>query len=142
MRAEQLEAFQSPAEAAFVARLVEHLRTHHAEAIVQLPEHSAAVKELPDEIIHEMVRNGIARAHLYGMHAEASLAAFVVIMFVVAPSFDRHPLIERILREESIPADSRIDQLWERTSEQNWDAVKETYDASAWNLKVQKEGKR
>lgn len=142
VRQEQLDAFKPQADAAFIARTVEHLREHHSEAIVQLQENSAAVKDLSDEIIHELVRNGVVRAYAYGMNAEASLAAFVVIMFVVAPSFDKHPLIERVLRDASIPPDSRIDQLWERTSEQNWEAVKQSYDASAWSLEAQREGPR
>jgi hypothetical protein len=94
-----------------------------------------------------MVRNGIARARRYGMNWESSLTAFVVLMFVAAPNFDEHPLIQRILRDDGAAPNERIDRLWEKTSEANWKTVEQDYDASAWSIKpveeeVKKKGRR
>jgi hypothetical protein len=136
IRPENLRAFQPQAEAAAADRIAEHIRKEHADCVVDLPGGVFTVRQIPDEQLREMVRNGIARARRHGMSTEASLASFVVLMFVVAPNFDDHPLIERVLKDEAAPPDSRIALLWERTSEQNWDAAKENYDAGAWNLKA------
>jgi hypothetical protein len=64
---------------------------------------------------------------------ESSLMAFVAIMFVAAPNFDQHPLIGRVLKDEAVAPDARINQLWERTTDQNWEAVAQNYDPSAWD---------
>lgn len=132
IRQEQIEAFQPVAEAAFVRRVVEHLRADHADAVVQLPNEVILVKQISDERLYGIVKHAITRARDYGITWESSLTAFVVLMFVAAPNFDKHPLIERVLRDERVEANSRVDQLWERTSEENWEAVRKNYDPAAW----------
>ena len=47
-------------------------------------------------------------------------------------AFDEHPLVRRVLKDESIPAQARLDALWARTTEKNWDAVRTAYDPGAW----------
>ena len=132
IRREQFEVFQPIAEAAFVRRVVEHLRESHVTAVVQFPNEVIPVKQIADEKLRRLVRNGIARARSYGMDWESAVTSFVVLMFVAAPNFDDHPLIHRVLRDERVAANSRIDQLWERTSEENWEAVRKNYDATRW----------
>lgn len=132
IRREQFELFQPVAESAFVKRVVEHLRTHHADVVIQLPNEVILVKQISDERLHRMVSRGMTRARDYGMDWESSVTAFVVLMFVAAPNFDKHPLIERVLRDERVEVNSRVDQLWERTSEDNWEAIRKNYDPTAW----------
>jgi hypothetical protein len=132
IRPEQLEVFQPVAEAAFLRRVVEHLREHNPDAVIQLPNEVALVKQISEEKLHAMARTGIARAREYGMDWESSVTAFFVVMVVTAPNFDKHPLIQRILKDENMETNARIDQLWERTTEENWEAVKKNYDPQAW----------
>ncbi|HKP85579.1 MAG TPA: hypothetical protein VJZ26_05765 [Blastocatellia bacterium] len=132
IRAEQFEVFQPVAESAFVRRVAEHLRDNHADVMVRLPNEVILVKQISDDRLRGMAKEGMARAREYGMDWESAVTAFVVLMFVAAPNFDKHPLIQRILRDERTPANSRIDQLWERTSEENWEAVRKNYDPTAW----------
>lgn len=134
IRPEQFDAFSSVADAAFVRRLAVHLRENHGDVIVELPNQTSTVKQLPDDVLWELVEKGIARARGYGMSWESTLTAFVALMFVAAPNFDDHPLIQRALKDDSVPPDSRIDHLWERTTDQNWEAVKRSYDPSGWGL--------
>lgn len=136
VRAQQFEAFQPQADASLVRKIIEFLRKNHAEALVELPDRALLVNSIPDETLYAMIQTGIACARGYGMHWESSLGAFVVLMFVAAPNFDDHPLIQRILKDESIEPDSRIDQLWERTSDQNWEAIQQNYDPSFWIQKA------
>ncbi|MDQ3684472.1 MAG: hypothetical protein M3430_02560 [Acidobacteriota bacterium] len=122
IRPEQIEVFQPQAEVAFIERLMAHLRQEHA----------SVVGRLPDDVLKDMVESGLTRARQYGLTWESNLTAFVALMFEVAPNFDEHPLIQRILTDENVPPDDRIDVLIERTTEQNWEAAKEGYDADAW----------
>ena len=140
IRPEQFEIFQPVAEAAFVRRVVEHLREEHADAVIQFPNEVVLVKQISDERLYTIVRIGIKRARDYGMDWESSVIAFVVLMFVAAPSFDRHPLIQRVLKDERAEVNSRIDQLWERTSEENWEAVRKNYDPAAWESDSERGG--
>lgn len=134
IRPEQQNVFDPVAEAAFERRLVKYLRKHHAAAVVRLSSGSARVEALREETLAEMVRGGIARARRYGIRWESNLNAFVVLMFVAAPNFDRHPLIRRVLTDKEVAAEERLDRLWEATTEENWLAVDGAYDADAWGL--------
>jgi hypothetical protein len=135
IRPEQLDAFRDVAEQAFVSEVAAYLREKQTDTIVRLVDGAYPVKQIPEEILREMVVNGIARARAYGMKWKSSLQAFVVTMFAAAPNFDEHPIIQRVLKDEQIEADQRPEALWERATEQNWEAVERRYDASAWNLR-------
>jgi hypothetical protein len=132
IRREQFEVFQAVAEAAFVRRVVEHLREHHADVVIQLPNEVRLIKQITDRRLYRMAQAGINRAREYGMDWESAVTAFVVLLFVAAPNFDQHPLIQRILKDERVAANSRIDQLCERTSEEIWETVRKNYDVTAW----------
>jgi len=136
IRPEQFAAFDAVAEAAFVARLVRHLRDEEADEEVLLPSGPEPVGGLPDATLEEMVRGGIARAESYGLTWESSVTAFVVLMFKAAPNFDAHPLVRRVLCDRALAPDERIDALWERITEETWDAVEEAYDADAWGVEA------
>jgi hypothetical protein len=134
IRPEQFAVFQPVTESAFVRRVVEHLRENHADVVVQFPNEVMLIKQIADEQFYTLVRCGIARARTLGMDWESGITAFVVLMFVAAPNFDQHPLIQRVLKDERVTANSRVEHLWERTSEENWEAVRKNYDAQAWDI--------
>jgi hypothetical protein len=58
-------------------------------------------------------------------------------MFVTAPNFDDHPLLKRALLDNDTDPNSRLEKLIQDSTEQNWEAVRQAYDASAWGLKEQ-----
>lgn len=122
IRPEHLAAFQPNADAAFVDRLAEHLRT----------EHGPLVEGLPDRLLEEMVRSGLVRARRYGLTWESSLTAFVALMFEVAPNFDEHPPVRRVLLDARVPPDARIEALAGRVSAEEWEEAGRRYDADAW----------
>ena len=127
-------AFQPLAETAVVKRVVAPVRDKHADVAVRLPSSVSTLAQLSDEVLEEMVQNGIARARQYDMSHESALVAFVVTMFEAAPNFDVYPLTQQILRDERTPPNSRIDLLLDQATEQDWEAIKSTYDPSAWQL--------
>ena len=141
IRAQQMKVFQPAAEAAYLRNTVEFLRQQYAKVAVQLPGGLSLVEQLSEMDLRAMVADGIARARGYGMSSEVALSTFVVLMFVAAPNFDTHPLIQRVLKDEKFAPDARIDQLWVHTSEQNWEVVKQKYDAAAWRLNDEEEKK-
>jgi hypothetical protein len=132
IRSDQVQAFGSVADALFVDRVLQYLQEHHADARIELEEGPAIVQELPDEMLREFIRNGIERARAFGLTHESALAAFVVLQFETAPNFDEHPLLHRALADDRVDANQRIDRLMEKATEENWKAVKESYDSGAW----------
>jgi hypothetical protein len=101
---------------------------------VQLPQGPLTVKEVPEDTLHIMVHHGITRGRKYGMTWESALSAFVTLMFVTAPNYDEHPAVRRVLRDERITPNSRVNQLWDQITEQEWETIRKDYAASAWNL--------
>ena len=137
IRPEQSEAFQPVAEAAFVAEVVDYMRKTRPQEVVRLPGGPTTIAEIPDEILPAMVRGGIARAREYGITSSSTLAGFVSLMFISAPNFDDHPLLKRALLDNDTDPNSRLEKLIQDSTEQNWEAVRQAYDASAWGVKEQ-----
>lgn len=132
IRADQIQAFDPVADAMFVDRVARYLKEQHAETSIRLPEGTSTVRDLIDERLKEFVRNGMVRARAYGLAHESTLAAFIVLQFETAPNFDDHPLLHRALTDERGDPNLRIDRLMDQASPENWQAVKERYDANAW----------
>lgn len=98
-------------------------------------EHTEAVAAVADEELLRRVAKGVARAQAYGMEWDSTITAFVAIMFEVAPTFDEQPAIRDVLRDRRIPADTRIDALWDRTTDEDWDEAERMADQAEafWN---------
>lgn len=91
-----------------------HLRTEHASA-------AAAFDE--DQLL-ECVRLGCRRAAAWRFTRESSLATFVVLMFTVAPDFDAHPAVRRLLEDERAPVDRRLLLAAHRLTGAQWNEVR------------------
>ena len=139
IRSEQIAAFQPVADAGFARRLTQYVRNAHGSVTVMIPSGATPVNMIPNAVLRRMVQTGIERGRAYRLCWESSLAGFVVIMFVAAPNFDQHPLIQRVLRDDDAPPEGRIESLWRRISNENWRAVEAYYDPRAWGLGDQEE---
>ena len=128
---------QTAAEENFERRIAAHLREKYAKTIVSLPDKKLPVDELPEGTLLSLVRTGIERARTYGLSFESSIAAFSAIMFEVAPNFDTHKLSQVILNDENTEPNARLDELLEILTEGNWETIRKTYDAAAWQLKAE-----
>lgn len=137
IRADQMDAFNDVAELGFIKRVTKTLQTDHGEAIVRLPDKELPVAIMQPEGVEELVRHGLARAKQYELEDEASLAAFILLMFETAPNFDEHPLLRRFLEDENVQIDARVDNLMDRATEQNWDVVRKNYNPEAWTAPLQ-----
>lgn len=134
IRAEQLEAFRPVLDAALAAKIATDLRERHPDLAVRLSSGTLNLIQLPDSTLHQLVRDGIARAREYGFSSEFALSAFATIRFTKAPNFDSDPLIQSVLRDESVTPDARLDLLSERISTQTWEMVEKEYDPGAWQI--------
>ena len=94
--------------------LIDHIITHLSE---QQPE---LIAELGDGEVRRRVVAGIGRAYAQKFVQPESVTAFVTLMFLVAPDFDRHPAIARALRLHG-PEPERLRLLFERTREEDWE---------------------
>jgi hypothetical protein len=135
IREKQLKAFESEADKRFYQRLVMFLHRKYAGVTVKLPGGAVTVSEMPLDLLHRLVREGVARARGYGLSWENNLATFVSLMLDVAPNFDEHPLIRHLLRDGRVPPDARMDLVVENVSDEMWEAAGQNYDPVAWGVK-------
>ena len=129
---EHFAAFADEADTAFVGRVVGHLQAEHGSAVVRTPDRVATVAEFEPGELAALVRATIARGRSHGLTEEWSLAAFVALAVEIAPSFDAHPLIRRVLGDEQKEANVRVADLIARVSEKTWEAAAKEYDPAAW----------
>ena len=86
----------------------------------------------PELLRDKMIRNGIERARSHGLTKAEDLAAFVAVMFEVAPNFDEQQELNAILNDTTFPLSERFYQLFERASDDAWLEAEKNYDYSAW----------
>ena len=122
IRKEQFEAFLPQNDQEITDFIIRHLSETSSELIDRI---------LPDGL-QEMVRNGIVRARGHGLRSLSNLTAFVSLMFEIAPNFDVHPAICRVLCDNTVPEEKRLDKLFENEMNDAWEQVAENYEPEAW----------
>ena len=139
IRAEQMNVFEDAAEEKFVRRLAAHLIENYGASVVRLPDSESTVNELPEDVLHSLIKNSIELARKYKMDFESSISAFTAIRFEVSPNFDKHRLSQVMLKDEHIEPNARLDELLEVLTEKNWETIRGEYDANAWQEKPENE---
>lgn len=134
IRQDQMAVMQAVAETNFERQIAAQLRGSYADSVVKLPDNGGEhiVSALSDDDLERWVRAGIAKARDYELQIRSSIAAFVVLMFDVAPNFDGHRLCEVLLGDEDRTPDERVDDVLTVLSEKNWNAIRNDYDPQAW----------
>lgn len=103
--------------------LVDHIASHLCE------EEADALGGLSDDEIERRVRLGVARARANGFVEPEPTTAFVTLMFLVSPCFDRQPAIAAALRSAAGTPAERLRALFGKTKESDWD---EAASAGTW----------
>jgi hypothetical protein len=119
---DQMDRFLVHDEQAFIDFIAQHLRE-------EIPE---LVDEFPADSLRSLIASGLARARGHEFVRPEDLTAFVSIMFEIAPNFDEQPEIRKVLRDQSIPTDQRMDALFKKVSPEAWEEADLNYDAEAW----------
>ena len=83
-------------------------------------ENPEAFDGLSDQQVQSRIRAGIRRARSHRLDTDGAAVAFVSLMFLVAPDFDRHPGIRAALSNSALAADERIKALFSATTEDDW----------------------
>lgn len=115
-------------------RVMDYLKENHAEEAIQLPTGKSTVSELSDETLREMVRGGIGRGKNYGIEWKSTLLSFVVLLFIVAPNFDRHPKARKFFRETEKIDDEALEDFLDEMTDEDYEAIEKRYYVPAWNL--------
>lgn len=92
----------------------------------------ARVTGYDDEELTSMVKIGIARARSHGLTKAEVIAAFVAVMFEVAPRFDEQGEISEVLNDERLSPEVRFFQIFDRVQDAAWIEASKKYDDSFW----------
>jgi len=103
--------------------LVEHIAGHLCE------EQADVLGGLSDSEITRRVRLGVKRARANGFTDPEPATAFVTLMFLVSPCFDRQPAIAAAIRAAAGTPAERLRALFGKTRETDWD---EAAKLGAW----------
>ena len=123
IRKEQMKVFQQQAERNFIDSVVKQLRSGHA----------AAVKDIPEDTLYRRVEYGIEQAReKYELTWQNNLVTFVILMFEIGPNFDRFPVFEKYLTDDSVPPDERIFVLLNKTTEADWENARQASSPDKW----------
>lgn len=95
-------------------------------------EHPYVIEGLPEDILDEMVGNGVKTARGYGISGPDESATFVLLMFEFGPEFHLNPVIQKTLRDASIPSDLRLSAVIERTPSETWEQIQSTLHEQTW----------
>lgn len=85
-----------------------------------------------DKELGSMVKVGIARARSRGLTRAEAIAAFVAVMFEVAPRFDEQPEINEVLKDERLSPEVRFFQIFDRVQDTAWIEAQKKYEDSFW----------
>lgn len=122
IRKEQIQHFIAETDAELVALIAGIVREANSERVA----------DYSDETIQTMVRVGVERARAHDFERAEDIAAFVAVMFEIAPNFDENEEVRAILEDRNFSIEERFKQLWGRTSDELWTELENRYDARVW----------
>lgn len=124
IRPEQLKAF-SPQDPEVIASVL--FRTARQD-------HEQVVGQMSDRDLLACVKSAMARGAKYGICDLGPISHFFYLMLSLAPNFDEHPEIQRILKDPQYAQDELVPAVVEETTEETWQDVVERFDAKAWHF--------
>lgn len=122
IRREQLEQFIARDDAELTAVVREAVRAANG----------TRVEIYEDPQLDAMVKIGIDRSRARGLEFAEDIAAFVAIMFEVAPRFDEQPDISAVLAADTLPPNLNLETLFGRAAEPAWVDAERKYEDSFW----------
>ena len=127
LTAELKRALAELPEEVFVTRSAAHLRREHPELIAGLD----------DATLEARVRASFARARACGITWRRNLLCFAGLSLLIAPRFDEHPPIRRILHDANTDPEDRLDHAVRVTTESDWEAAKASPALADWGDAVE-----
>lgn len=90
------------------------------------------VENYSDKLLDGMIKLGLEKAKKYNFEKAETIAAYVAVMFEIAPDFDEQPPIKQVLEDKNYLIDDRFFQLWQRVDEKVWMEAEQKYNAKLW----------
>lgn len=90
------------------------------------------VADYDDKKLKKMVRIGIERARSHELTRGQDIAAFVAVMFEIAPKFDEQEAFKQVLNDTNFPPQERFYQLFERVPDEAWKEAEQLYEDTFW----------
>lgn len=123
IRKEQFEVFERLALENFADDTVDFLLIEYPDAV----EHLSAVE------LRERVGYALARAWGMGMRTDVALQDFTALIIMYGPRFDQYPAVRKILVDETIPPDDRINALTQELPRRIWDELAILVSNADWS---------
>src|SRR6185369_270729 len=122
IRKEQIQHFIAYDENELIAEVAKAVRRANGDRLAPYN----------DAQLQKMVKIGIERAKANKLTGAEDIAAFVAVMFEVAPRFDEQKDIRLILDDEKLAPEVRFYQIFDRAQDQAWVEAERRYDDSFW----------
>lgn len=123
--APQAEArLEEALDARLMRQIAANLRQHAPEVVQPL--------SVPD--FEAMLATAVRRARGRGLEDRQRIFEFAKLMFVIAPGFDRHPHIARILGGNAGTPEERFTRAIQTMTYVDWQRAQKLYDARDWEL--------
>jgi hypothetical protein len=132
IRREQMKALRRGAISDLARRLAADLREKLGELLVLLPGHAVKLAELQPNQIEAMVRVCLERGLDHGFENENALAKFTTLCFLLGPKFDELPAFQNVIDDHLTLLDRRLDEIYTRTTEKDWEEAALAYDRHRW----------
>lgn len=122
IRTEQIQHFIAKDDAELTGLIAQAIREANPERVA----------DYDNENLNKMIETGIARARSYNIERAEDIAAFVALMFEIAPNFDEQDEIKTVLQDANFSASDRLAQIWERTTDEAWEKAEQNYQSNVW----------
>jgi hypothetical protein len=122
IRKDQIQAFIAGDEKELVSEVTKAVRYAVGDRVAPYD----------DAELEKMVVIGVERARANNLTAAEDIAAFVAIMFEVAPRFDEQKEVRAALENELLPLEERFARLFDQTQDSSWADAERRYEDSFW----------
>ncbi len=98
VRREQLDEIFSAQQAEFDRKLCNYFRTDHPEATAHYT----------DDQLLSTISAARERAASWGIETGEGIKKFILMVVLISPTFDEHPVVKRYLKEPDLDPDYKI----------------------------------
>lgn len=140
IRLEQMKALQRGAILDLARMLGADLREKLDGLLVVLQDRAVRLSELEPKQVEAMVLECLERAQTHGFTGERALAKFTVLCFLLGSRFDEIPAFKNVLADNRVSVDQRLETIYSRTTEQDWEQATEAYKRHGWGGKSESHG--
>lgn len=111
IRSDQMDSFQESIDQQLAADVKNYLVAHQNRLLAATP----------PETIDALIAQGMQEFHRLNLIRTSSLYWLVATMMRIGPRFHHHPVIGKLLADETVPPEKRIAWVLDNTTIEHWD---------------------